>query len=425
MQVVETFGRFVEKWSETAPEWARRLLRTGWEAQNLKFRLLPERSLCPADRYLARMMMDMMLLPLQKPETAVLVSVFTPCQLLQEAGLSAYNVEGFSDYLSASMADQGALQAAEEAGLAETLCSYHKTFIGSALEGLMPAPRCIVYTSIACDANLLTFRYLADYFSVPCFFIDVPSSQTPESVRYVADQLRDLKVFLEQQTGRKIDEDGLRIRTARSRRTLEIYDQAQGARKEHTVAADLVSPLYCGITNNIMLGTEEQERYVTMLLRDVEAAPPTDIRRIYWMHTIPYWSGAVKEALSLRDDVQIVECELSRTTNKPSLWSEDPYEYMALRLVHHDMNGSVYRRIDAGIEHARQTGSCGAVWFNHWGCKQTLGASQLAKKRFEAAGIPMLLLDGDGCDRSHGGEGQTATRLGAFLEMLGQEDSHG
>ena len=30
-----------------------------------------------------------------------------------------------------------------------------------------------------------------------------------------------------------------------------------------------------------------------------------------------------------------------------------------------------------------------------------------------------MILDGDGCDRSHGGEGQTSTRLGAFLEMLG------
>ena len=34
----------------------------------------------------------------------------------------------------------------------------------------------------------------------------------------------------------------------------------------------------------------------------------------------------------------------------------------------------------------------------------------------------MLILDGDGCDRSHGGEGQTSTRLGAFLEMLGDND---
>mgnify|MGYP007129179057 CR=1 FL=1 len=36
-------------------------------------------------------------------------------------------------------------------------------------------------------------------------------------------------------------------------------------------------------------------------------------------------------------------------------------------------------------------------------------------------GIPLLILDGDGCDRSHGGEGQTSTRLGAFLEMLNTE----
>ena len=37
----------------------------------------------------------------------------------------------------------------------------------------------------------------------------------------------------------------------------------------------------------------------------------------------------------------------------------------------------------------------------------------------------MLFLDGDGCDRSHGGEGQTSTRLGAFLEMLGAEEMEG
>ena len=52
----------------------------------------------------------------------------------------------------------------------------------------------------------------------------------------------------------------------------------------------------------------------------------------------------------------------------------------------------------------------------------TLGGSRIAKKRFEEAGIPLLILDGDGCDRSHGGEGQTSTRLGAFLEMLGDFD---
>ena len=52
----------------------------------------------------------------------------------------------------------------------------------------------------------------------------------------------------------------------------------------------------------------------------------------------------------------------------------------------------------------------GAVWFGHWGCKHTLGAAQLAKKKFEEAGLPLLILDGDGCDRSHGGEGDVYKR---------------
>ena len=35
-----------------------------------------------------------------------------------------------------------------------------------------------------------------------------------------------------------------------------------------------------------------------------------------------------------------------------------------------------------------------------------------------AEGYPVLLLDGDGCDRANTMDGQTATRLDAFLEML-------
>ena len=97
---------------------------------------------------------------------------------------------------------------------------------------------------------------------------------------------------------------------------------------------------------------------------------------------------------------------------------EDPYLAMAQRLVFSSFNGPVTRRIDRGIEAARQLNADGVVWFCHWGCKHTLGGAQLAKERFEAAGIPCLVLDGDGCDRSHGGEGQMATRMEAFVEML-------
>ena len=375
MQIIETYGKYIEKWANTNPDRARVLLKLGWEVQNLKYKFTPDKRLLPADRYLAHLMMNTMLMPLKNPQECAIVSIFTPCEILHEAGLHPYNVEAFSCYLSASNAERAFLQQAENTGISETLCSYHKTFLGAAQKKILPKPKCIVYTNLTCDANLLTFKTLAKLYDVPAFAIDVPMQQNEDNVKYVADQIRDLKVFLEKCTGKTITEDGLKERMRRSKRTMDKFIECQ------------------------------------------KKSADKDIK-------IPFWSGAVQEALAFNENAQIAGCELSRTF-EPDFDPEDPYDAMARRMVYHGLNGSAVRRIEAGIRHAKDVKADGAVWFGHWGCKHTLGAAQLAKKKFEEAGIPMLLLDGDGCDRSHGGEGQTSTRLGAFLEMLGAEEMEG
>lgn len=417
MDVVKTFGHYVDVLSEDRPKAARVLLKTGWQLQNLRYRHMPDRRLMPADQYLADFMMRKMIAPLKDPEHAAIVSIFTPCELLQEAGLNSYNVESFSCYLSGSYAEREFVQQAESCGISETLCSYHKVFLGAAQKGLLPKPRCIVYTNLVCDANMVTFRELADFYQVPLFFIDVPLRQTQGNLAYVAGQLRELKTFLEAQTGQRIDEDALQRRLDRSRRTVRNFRQFQKERRDHCILTDLTTPMYAGLTANVMLGTEEEEKYTEMLLRDVKNAPPAKGTRIYWMHTIPFWSGAVKEQLYYNENAQIVGEELQQAFTV-EMDDGDPYRAMAQRMVYNALNGGICRRIDNGIRNAKEAGADGVVWFAHWGCKHTLGAAQLAKKRFEEAGIPLLVLDGDGCDRSHGGEGQTATRLGAFLEML-------
>ena len=109
MDVIKTFGNYVEKWCEGHPERARWLLKTGWEAENLKFTVAPSKRMNPSDQYLAKLMMNVMLQPLKHPESSVLVRVFTPCELIQEAGLYPYNVESFSCYLTASQAERAFL----------------------------------------------------------------------------------------------------------------------------------------------------------------------------------------------------------------------------------------------------------------------------------------------------------------------------
>lgn len=81
------------------------------------------------------------------------------------------------------------------------------------------------------------------------------------------------------------------------------------------------------------------------------------------MHTIPFWSDAVKNELCFQEKAQIVGCELSRVC-EPDFDPEKPYEAMARRMVYHALNGSAIRRIEAGIRHAKETGADGAVWFD-------------------------------------------------------------
>ena len=87
----------------------------------------------------------------------------------------------------------------------------------------------------------------------------MPFGQSHDNVKYVAEQLEELAAFLEKCTGHPIDEDSVKERLCISRRTLENISRFQSLRKDRCIPTDLVTPLYEGKTNNILLGTKEEE----------------------------------------------------------------------------------------------------------------------------------------------------------------------
>ena len=386
--IVQQFGNAVQKTCTKDPLKARRLLRIGYHAKNLQFKFAPGK-LNSAARLAARSTTSAMVAPLDHPEEAVMVTLFTPCEML--------------DY-------------AESEGLPETFCSYHKAFIGAAESGLMPKPRFILSTTLACDANTLTFRRLADHFRVPHFVLDIPYEQTEESVRDVAAQLREMKRFIEDHTGKA----ALRAAVARSQRSMANFHNYMSLRADKQILDSLTGEMYTGFMFHNLLGSEETERYSEECLRVAEQAPAASGIRLLWMHTNPFWVEPLRKLTDFNPKVQIVGCDMS-FEGFVDADSTDPYDAMARRLVFSAFNGPVSHRIARGIEEARRLKADGVVWFCHWGCKHTLGGAQLAKKHFEEADLPCLILDGDGCDHSHGGEGQIATRIEAFVEMLEAE----
>ena len=90
---------------------------------------------------------------LSEPENAAMVSIFVPGELVMAAGLTPYSVEAMSCFMAGTKCEQTFLRKTEEEGFPETMCSYHRVFLGAALTGILPKPNCMIYTNLACGGS--------------------------------------------------------------------------------------------------------------------------------------------------------------------------------------------------------------------------------------------------------------------------------
>lgn len=415
--LITKFGQHIDNRIVKNPEMARKELLLGYRAFELKMRCAPDKRLSPARKYLAKICMDEHIKSFADAGNSALISVFLPCEIVRAFGMNTIFAEGFSGYMTGAYAEKAFVEAAEAAGIAETYCSYHKILMGAAFSGVLPRPRFIINTSMICDANNLTFRALADYYDVPQFYIDIPTSADEGSIKYVADQLREMTSFLEKHTGKKLDEDVLKQYAYRTKATIDNFKKCLELKKNATLPNDITSEMYEVFLTHPLLGTEETLKYSQMLMDDLEHAPKKSGIRLLWMHTIPYFQVPLRDRLNFNDKCQIISCDMN-FENFVDTDPEKPYESMAKRLVMSSFNGHSDNRINRAAQVARELDADGIIYFCHWGCKQTMGAAVNAKKKLEEQGFPTLVLNGDGGDRRNTSDGQILTRLDAFLEML-------
>ncbi len=417
MNIIEKFGAMVGDAALKDPEKARRLLLTGYRLQEQRLRFFPDKEIPSSGQYAALVVMKNMIQALAKPDNAAMVSIFVPGELVTAAGLTPYSVEAISCFLAGTKCEQAFLRKTLEEGFPETMCSYHRVFLGAALTKILPKPRCMIYTNLACDGNMMTFPYLKQTCDRPGFYIDVPYEKNRESVLYVADQLRKLKSFLEDVTGRKISEEAVRQSVLNSKKAAENYRKQLELRKDHDPVTSLTYELYAIFMCHLLAGSETAVRYTKLLLEDVKKAPKGEGLHILWMHIMPFLQEPVKDVFNYSKTVHLSACDFVADGFR-QMQSDDPYEAMAEKMVYCIYNGNVSQRIELAKELAKITNADGGILFAHWGCKGTIGASGLIKNSLEKAELLTMVLDGDGCNPANTSDGQVSTRLQAFLEML-------
>ena len=424
---VDNLGTFIQGQVPNHPDRARALLTAAYSWVQLSGKLSSAPDAARATDHANAAVASTLTKSFRHPENAVMVSMFTPCEILHAMGIQPLFPEGLSVYLACTNAVDVFVQAAEEADIPETFCSYHKTMIGVAETGVMPAPRLIMNTTIACDANNLSFRRLADFYGIDQVLIDVPHAMDEDAVAYVADQLRAAVPAIEEAVGRSLDADKLRETMAVSAKTLASLDRYLAARPNVSLHSTTTGEMCTVIASHVMLGRPEALAYMEEMegyAADAAQHPVNpQLARILWLHTLPNWQMSLRDILETSTAAEIVGCDMAVDAlgvgrRAVPIDVDKPFESMARRVVYGAFNGPATNRANVALSTAQQLGADGAIVFCHWGCKQTLGASQLIKETFEQSGIPCLVLDGDGCDRRNVAEGQMITRLNAFIEQL-------
>jgi benzoyl-CoA reductase/2-hydroxyglutaryl-CoA dehydratase subunit BcrC/BadD/HgdB len=417
-KIIKKFGDVVSKEVYANPGRARRLLTTAYSLNGWKDARFGGSGLAGAYAQMNAVVSRYICHAFQHPHSAVMVNVFFPCEILHAMDITPMFPEALSVYIANTACEQVFADAAENADVPESFCSYHKIMIGLAETGVLPKPLLIANTTLACDANQLSFRRLAQELQIPHVVVDVPNNIGDDAVNYVAEQLRSVTAALEDVCHRKMNEDRLRATMCISDRSIKTYREYLELRANCSMPVTMSGELFSLSAVHVFLGTPQGEQFINALREAAEKAPKSrSKKRILWLHTLPNWQDSMKAIFDKSERCEIVGCDMTYDV-LCDMNPDEPYESMAKRVVYNINNGGAQRRIEAAIEYAKKLHADGVLVFCHWGCKQTQGMAQMAKKTLEAEGFPVLVLDGDGCDSRNVSDGQMVTRVNAFLEQL-------
>ena len=421
MSIADKYIDYVKKEAIETPEKSWNKMVLGFKANKLKTKLLPKKGLSKGYQRLEEMMMSFVADALGKRDSYVWGNIFAPCEIMHCFGLKTLSIECLSCYFTGFHLEDYFIDYAQNIGLAPTLCSYHKTFVGAVESGVVERPDYAVTTSLSCDGNLNTFRYLKKKNGVPFTFLDVPYRDDPDSIAYLADQLRKLTADLEEKFGRKFEVEKLKETIKienETRKELLYFFKLQ---KEHYYPGELISHLYMMMGTHLLMGTQEFLDLVRFMVEDIKTCPKFEGRRILWVHLLPFYQESLRKYFNSSEKYQIIASDII-IDFMDQLDETDPFTALAEKIIRNLYNGSYAHKADMIGKLAEDLDPDAVIHFCHWGCKQASGGSILLKERMQNMEIPMLILDGDGIDKRNSHDGQIKTRLEAFMELLEAED---
>ncbi|NVM45170.1 MAG: 2-hydroxyacyl-CoA dehydratase [Candidatus Lokiarchaeota archaeon] len=350
-------------------------------------------------------------------------TVFVPYEILSSMGVSGMFVEFFGAMLASTGMSSKYLDISESKGFSTDSCSYHRTIIGAAMDGLLPEPDVLIGASIPCNGGVKALKRIGEIFNKEVFILNIPIEVTPKSVDYLTNQFEQMIEYIDNETGRNLDYDMLK-------KSIKYNNEARNYLIElNNLCMNVPSPANSNDLKNfimilMLLGTEEGVEVVKLYRDEFKSRVDNTISglleekyRLMWIQNRIQFKTDILRILEENYGAKIVIDELNHIWWEP-MDENEPLRSLANRIMTHPLVGPADRRLEVITRLAQDYKIDGAINPAHWGCRQSAGARVLFKDALQKIGIPLIHLDVDCVDERNFAPGQIMTRMEAFLEML-------
>jgi benzoyl-CoA reductase/2-hydroxyglutaryl-CoA dehydratase subunit BcrC/BadD/HgdB len=350
-------------------------------------------------------------------------TVFVPYEVLNSMKVSGMFIEFFGAMLSGAGISRKYFEIAESKGYSTDSCSYHRTIIGAAMDGLIPEPDILIGASIPCNGGVKALKRIGEIFNKEVFILNIPIQTNDAAVDNLVDQYENMIEYIEVETGRKIDlsmlKQTIRYNNEAREYILEVNDMCKHVPCPAN-SNDLKNFIIYVLLSGTKEGVEVAKIYRDELQNRIDkgiSGVPDERHRLLWVQNRIQFKTDLIEILEKNYKANIVLDELNHIWWDP-LDEDNPLRSLAYRMITHPFVGTIDRRIKTLKQLAKDYKIDGAINPAQIGCRQSSGARVLFKEAFKDIGIPWLNLDVDCVDERNYSKGQILTRLEAFMEIL-------
>ncbi|MBE0480159.1 MAG: 2-hydroxyacyl-CoA dehydratase [Dehalococcoidia bacterium] len=344
-------------------------------------------------------------------------------------------------------------------GYSDLLCGYAKVGIGfdalrrelgamppDAPDGGMPELDMLLGCSMGCDPRWKWYQALGRYKDTPIYNMDVlmPPSDAdmaairPHSVRYMAEEIRGLIGFLEEQTGRKMDYDRLMSIIRLVEETRWWWREAYKLRKAVPCPMSTQDHFVLFVPHHMMLTDEFTLEFYKGLYQELKERVDKGVGviedekyRLVWGVGLPPWHSMyiLDEFLNYG---AVFAAETAYMIPEPFEITPDmtdPVEIIAERAFARNtalqyrgqQAGGVPPLAQAHLELIRDYRIDGVVMHITRSCRAaTMGQIMVRNViRDRYPGLPVLFMESDIIDLHTYSEAETRNRIDSFMEMVG------